>query len=135
MASIAKGIEGLIWKGLPEALHREGETRTTVPVVRDDASVVTHYFHNMHAMALGGTDNFHPIAACTMASMMALAACFFVRMVESFVPRAIRSEFTLIAKGAPCVYAASIIAFAAHQYTTATQGNPLKAKKEEPHKE
>lgn len=116
MASIARAFEGLIWRGLPDALQ-DSSTR--------NASIVTEYFHNMHAMALSGGDNFHPIAACTMASIMAFASCFFVRMIENFVPRAVRSEFTLIAKGAPCVYAAAIIATAAYNYTVATSGQPL----------
>lgn len=115
MASLARALEGLIWRGLPDALQ-DSTTRK--------ASIVTEFFHNMHAMAMNG-NNFHPIAACTMASMMAFASCFSVRMVENFVPIATRREFTLVAKGAPCVYAASIIATAAYNYTVATNGRPL----------
>lgn len=119
MASIALALEGFIWKGLQAALH---DPTTT------EASIVTHYFHNMHAMAryqTGAEDKFHPIAACIMASIMALAACFFVRAIENGIPKSIRWEFALIGKGAPCVYAASIIATAAYHYTIATNGDPL----------
>lgn len=125
MASIARALEGFFWKGLQEAL-KDPTTK--------EASIVTHYFQNMHAMAryqVDEEDKFHPIAACIMASIMALSACFFVRAIENGVPKSIRWEFALVAKGAPSVYAASIIATAAHHYTIATNGNPLSPPKEQ----
>lgn len=125
MASIARNIESFFWRGLQELI---GDP------TYGEASVVTEYFHRMHAMALfrpgESNDNFHPIAACTMASMMAIASCFFVRMIETFVPRGVRWEFNLVAKGGPCLYAASIIATAAYHYTVATGGKLIQPPEE-----
>ena len=95
---------------------------------RNNVNFFQQFLHNTHAMALNnGGENFKPIQASARAAAMALAACCLVRIAESFItPRVpFRWEVSMIAKGAPCIYAASIIATASYNYTLFADGKPI----------
>lgn len=93
-----------------------------------NVNIFSRFLHNTHAMAYNdGSENFKPIQASARAAALALAACMIVRIAESFIsPRLpFRWEVAMIAKGAPCVYAAAIIATASHNMTLFTEGRPM----------
>ncbi len=104
-----------------------GDISKGVQSPQEHYTVVGRYFHDMHANAHydvnGANPNFHPIVACTKASVMALSLVLFGKFITGFAPLNFRNEFRLIVQGAPLVYAASIIYTAAQGWSAATNGN------------
>ncbi len=88
-----------------------------------DYTVIGKFFHDMHANARdgdGSNSNFHPIAACLKASVIALALTIFGKVVSEFTPQIVRFQFRVVLEGAPLVYAASIIYTAVQSWSAAT---------------
>lgn len=114
------GLERAIFGNIPQGIENPQA---------EHYSIVGRFFHDTHLYAhysVGGNNtNFHPIAACSRAVVIGIAAAVLGSIPARMVPKSwsrVQTHFRVGLEGAGWIYAASIIYSAAQGWTAATKG-------------